>query len=457
MTLEEMRERAAAAVQRAEEIEARMRAADEPSADDQAAFDAARIEAEGLYDQIEAIEQRSSAVASLRERGNAPRNRAGSRSLESHNENALPHNDPANTRNGRHGYSVLRALAGALHLRDGGGRFDGIEAETHQELNERSGGGARGVLIPWDAPLHRSAIPSGARFRDLTTTTGAGAIPTVTEPTLIDLLRAKLVTASLGATVINGMTQAFKLPRQNAGTSGYWVGEQVAITKSNATVDYVPFTPKTCGAYTILSRKFLHQSVFNGEQFAVNDLVATVAQTLEAAAIKGTGSANQPKGILNYGGTIGSVAMGTNGGAMTWAKLNEMIGKVNTANAPDGSRAWLVNPALVAKWSATPRETGFPKYLYDADLITSPIAGYPAAITSLMPSDGTKGTGTALSSAIFAVWSELMIALMSPLDVVADPYSMADSGDVRFVALQEADVNLRHPESFCICTDIVTT
>lgn len=461
MTPDELRKRAAAAVQRAEEAQRRLSEAAEPSAEDQTAFDEATAEATRLYEEAEAVERRAASLEALRQRGAAPGPRVGSRGLDDEggdgDDTGLPHTDRRNTRNGLHGYSVLRAMAGALFLSRGGGRFDGLERETHDELNNRMEGGAQGVLIPWNAPVERSLVARGVRRRDandLNTSTGSGAIPVVTEPTLIDLLRSKLVTASLGATVLNGMQQAFKLPRQNAGSSGYWVGEQEDVTKSKATIDHVPFTPKTCGAHTVLSRKFLLQSVINGEQFAVNDLVATMAKTLETAALNGSGSSNQPKGILKYGGAIGSVVMGTNGGAMSWAKLNEMIGKLNSADAPDSVRAFLTNPATIAKMSTTPRESGYPKYLYDADLITSPVAGYPCASTTLMPANGTKGTGTALSSMIFAAWSELIIALMSPLDLTIDPYSKAESGDVRFVSLQEADINLRHPESFVISTDI---
>jgi hypothetical protein len=58
-------------------------------------------------------------------------------------------------------------------------------------------------------------------------------------------------------------------------------------------------------------------------------------------------------------------------------------------------------------------------------------------------------------AAIFGNWSDLVIAMWGMLDVLVDPYTGSSAGTVRVVALQSADINLRHDESFQIMTDIV--
>mgnify|MGYP001031797360 CR=1 FL=1 len=368
---------------------------------------------------------------------------------------SMPHTDARNTRGGRHGYSFMRALKGATALREGL-QFDGLEAETHAELVRLRGASTRGVLVPWDAPISRSLLPASIRYRDLTTTTGAGAIPFVVAPTLIDLLRARLVVVALGATVMPDMQTGFGIPRQSAASTGYWVTEGTAPTASNAQLDQVMFNPRTAGANTKLTRKFIDQSSIAAEDFAVSELVKTVAQTVERAALNGSGSGAEPTGILQLS-DVPAVTIATNGGALTWLKTLEFIGKLSSANAPLESRAWLINPQTKAKMGGTPRETGYPKYLYDFDDPVSPIAGFPVLETTNLPSTLSKGSsGNVLSAAIFGAWTDLVVALFSAVDVVVDPFTESTAGNVRISVFQDVDVNVRHQESFLICKEIVT-
>jgi len=71
-------------------------------------------------------------------------------------------------------------------------------------------------------------------------------------------------------------------------------------------------SPKTVGALSKFSHLMSLQSTPDIEQLIRSDFVALIAEAIDTAAINGSGSSNQPLGILNTSG-IGSVAGGTNG------------------------------------------------------------------------------------------------------------------------------------------------
>jgi HK97 family phage major capsid protein len=371
----------------------------------------------------------------------------------------LPHSDPANMK-GHKPYSLVKAIRQSLDAREGRGKLDGVEAEEHQELAKRRNRPSQGVLVPWDL-----AAGSGHETRTgvLNTTTGTGSIPTILAPTLIDLLRTRMAVRAAGCTVMTDMHGLFAIPRQSGAGTGYWVAESGAPTASNQTIDQVAFSPKTVGAYTDYSRRFLEESNQSAEQFVKNDLMAVVARALDLAALAGTGSSNQPTGILNYA-SIPTVSLGTNGAAPTYPALVQMETQVAVANADFGNLSYMVN----AQGRSTLKQTAkigstFPVYLWDTQ---SPDAngvpqglvnGYSARVSNQLPSNLTKGTGTALSPIIFGNWSDLVIALWSGLDVLVDPYTGSNSGTVRVVVLQDADINLRHKESFSVIVDMITS
>ena len=79
--------------------------------------------------------------------------------------------------------------------------------------------------------------------------------------------------------------------------------------------------------------------------------------------------------------------------------------------------------------------------------------GYPVFTTNQIPS--TLGTSPATKSGMFyGNWESLVIALWGTLDLLVDPYTFSTSGGVRIVALQSADIGLRHNESFSYAADI---
>jgi HK97 family phage major capsid protein len=355
----------------------------------------------------------------------------------------------------RHRYSILRAIRGKVDAMEGNGKFDGLEREVHDELEKRSGRASRGVRIPY------SMGPEPEKRADLTTATGVGSIPTILDQNLIDILRPRMVTAGMGATIMEGMQGLFAIPRQSGTNTMYWVAEGANITTGNQTVDQVAFTPRTAGAMTNYSRRFVEQTNQNAEQFVRNDLMAIIARGIETAAFNGLGAgSNQPTGILQNSAiatlmAAAGLSSGANGGPVTWANLVLMEQVIATANADIGKLSYVCDAAVRGHLKRTLKVTAstFPIYLWAGG--AEPVNEHTCPVTNLLPGNLTKGSGTNLHPLIYGNWQDLIYAFWSGMDVVVDPYSGAANGGVRIVILQDVDINVRHPESFGYLADII--
>jgi HK97 family phage major capsid protein len=339
------------------------------------------------------------------------------------------------------GYSLVRAI----RLRMNNQPLDGLEKEVSDEIAKRSGKSPQGFFFPTEVALET---------RDLNLTTGAGAKATVTDPSnFIELLRDRTIVTQLGARLLTGLQGDLSLPKQTGGAQAYWVTEGNAPTASNQTIGQVGLAPKTVGAFTDLSRKFLIQSSVSAEQFVREDLARVLAIAIDKAALNGSGSGAEPQGILQNS-NVSTVAIGTNGGAPTFAKIVEMETVVANNNADVGSLAYATNSKVRGVLKTTEKSaTSAGQFVWGGD---NNLNGYRAFASGLIPSNLTKGSGTNLSAMIFGNWSDLILAFWSALDILTDPYTGSSSGTVRVVALQDCDIKLRHAESFAKCVDIAT-
>lgn len=339
------------------------------------------------------------------------------------------------------GYSILRAIRARVEGRP----LDGLEKEVSDEIAKRSGKSANGFFFPTEIAFEKRAL-------DLTA--GAGAKATVTDAAnFIELLRDRTVLNALGARILTGLQGDLSLPKQTAGGSSYWVTEGNAPTASNATIGQVGFTPKTVGATTELSRKFILQSSVSAEQFAREDLAAQLAIAIDKAALAGSGTGAEPTGLLNLS-SVPTTALGTNGAALTFANLVALETAVANANADLGNLAYVTNSKVRGKLKITDRGTDTGKYIWADD---KTVNGYQTAVTNLMPSNLTKGTSNGVCSAVlFGNWNDLVLGFWGALDITVDPYSSSTTGAVKITALQDCDLKPRHAESFAKIVDALT-
>ena len=417
--------------------------------EEQTRFDALIAESEQLREDIERCERLESLERSLTDSGGE---RGGS---------MLPHNEPRNL--GK--YSLLRAIRCMADRQP----LDGLEEEVSDELAKRRLGStsrklpANGFIMPPDLPIDQRAAARGRRMygtaeqrAGFDTGAGSGGIPTILSTDYIQLLRNKLVIMLAGATLLSDMTGNFAIPKQTAASTMTWVGEGGSPPGSQPTVLQVPFTPKTASAFTDITRRLSEQLNVDAEQFVRADLTAVVARGIDAAALTGTGLANEPLGLFPNP-AVQVVPIGVNGGAPTWAMVVGLETAVAIGNADEGALAYVTNARVRGALKTTPKVPNYPTFLWNENNPDTPVNGYPAYVSNQVPNNFTKGTASGTCSGMaFGNWADCVIATWSGLDVIVDPYTGSSSGTLRIVVLQDVDVNFKHTESFAKCVDLTT-
>jgi HK97 family phage major capsid protein len=341
-------------------------------------------------------------------------------------------------------YSFMKAVRGLVN----GSGLQGLEREVSEEIAKRTGREARGFYAP-------DSFWGGKR--DLTVgTDSAGGYLRPTDhlgDQFVDALRARLVMSDLGVRVMTGLRGDVAIPKLATGVAAGFVAENGATSEVNAVFSQISLSPKALGAFTDISRQLTIQSDPSAEQIVRDDLLNAIAQKIEDVAIEGGGS-NEPTGILQTSG-IGSVAIGTNGGNLTWAAITDLIKELEIDNAAinGNSIAYLTNPKVKSHMASTSKVASTDSVMLLNDPWTA-VYGYPIAVTNNVPSDLTKGTGTGLSALIAADFSQAMLGFWSTPDILIDPYTGGASGSIRVRVMQEVDFAVRHPQSFAAITDI---
>jgi len=355
-------------------------------------------------------------------------------------------------------YSLVRAINAAI---SGNWSEAGLEREVSAEIERQTGRATGGFFMPNNLQM-RATYAVGAP------TTGGNLVATnLLASSFIDVLRNNAMIMNLGPTMLTGLVGNVAIPRQTSSTATYWVAEGSSITQAEALFDQVTLSPKQIGARSQYSRLALQQTTPDIEMIVRNDLAKVMALGIDLAAINGSGAAGQPKGILNQS-SIGSVTMGTNGGALVNSATTGVTGldqliqlerAVDVANALNGNLAYLTNAKVVSAIKQLKSLQG--EYLWTSqDGVTTlgtpiNVNGYPMYRSNQVPSAGTKGTGTNLSALIFGDFSQLVIGLWGALEVLPNVYGLGYTvGAVDIRAMQTVDIAVRHPESFAAITDI---
>lgn len=359
-------------------------------------------------------------------------------------------------------YSLVKAIRAATS-----GKWDnaGLEREVSMELARQAGRETEGFFMPLNLNM-RAPYATGSAA-----TGGAVVATNLLAANFIEVLRNKAMIAQLGPTMLTGLVGNVAIPRQTSATQTYWVSEASAVSEAEATFDQVTLSPKVVGARSQYSRLMLQQSTPDIEMVVRNDLARVMALAIDLGAIYGTGTSGQPTGILNQSG-IGSVAMGTNGGAFVNGsastspsgldQLIQLESKLDIANALEGSLAYLTNAKVVAALKQLKDQYG--GYLWTAnqdattvDATPGSISGYRVARSNQVPFNLTKGTGTNLSALVFGNFSDLIIGMWGPgLEILPNPYGAGyNAGSVDIRALATVDIGIRHAASFAAITDII--
>lgn len=325
--------------------------------------------------------------------------------------------------------NIVRALAnpGDRKLQEAA-KFEREVSEAGSKLR---GKGSEGFYVPPEVLAYGR--------RDLTKGTAAdgGDLVATNLVGFIEMLRKKSVVQQAGATVLNGLVGDLAIPKQSGGATAYWVAENNAVTESKQSFGQVAMSPKGLGAFTDISRKLLLQSSIDVENLVRSDLATVIALAVDLAALYGAGASNEPTGIsvISTGDGLNTKDFAS-ANAPTFAELVDMESKIAADNADVANMKYIVEPAMRGYLKTAVKFSSTASPIWEPG---NQVNGYNALVSNQL----TAG------DVFFGNWADLMLGFWSGLDMLVDPYTGGTAGTLRVIALQDVDVAVRHPESFC--------
>jgi len=326
------------------------------------------------------------------------------------------------SRGEKESYSLLRAISASA---SGDWSKAGLEKEISDTIAQRSGGSNGGFYMPADMAWGQRDLTAG--------TNNAGGFLVGTDHlggSFIDALRAAMVTTRLGARVMSNLQGNVSIPKLATGTSTYWVAEDGAPTEGQPVFASVSLVPHALASFVQISRQLLIQSDPSVEATIQNDITQAISVAIDAAALAGTGSSNQPTGILATTG-IGSVAFASAGNP-TFAEVVAIESAISSDNAMGQNMAFVTTPALAGAMKTISKDSGSGRFINE----DNQIMGYSVNPTSSMTAN----------TLLLGDFSQLMIAQFGAVEVITD--RNAQTGQLTLGLHVLCDIGVRHPESF---------
>ena len=327
-------------------------------------------------------------------------------------------------------FSLLRLLNDIVE----GRALSGLEADIAAmgaDEYRRLGLSGSGVQVPL-------AALRAATGQNFTTPADGGNLAETMTARYVQSLRDNMPIAQLGATVLTDLVGSLPVITSQDITAG-WGAEGAEAPVSKASYARAVMSPKRNYALVATTRDLLRQTSFDVEA----DLID----------INGAGG-NAPKGLLKTEG-VGSIAMDTNGAAITWDKVVALESLVASLNGLKGSLGYLTNAKVIGALKTTTCGNNTSRFILDA-LVANTVNGYKIAMTNLVPSNLTKGTAADKCSAmIFGNWNDLYLGSWGGLDLIVDPYTGKRKGEIEICINAYNDALVAEPKSFAAITDIL--
>ena len=323
------------------------------------------------------------------------------------------------------------------------------EAVAEQRYNGPGlGAYIRGICTGrWSGAEELRALAEGS-------TPGSYLVPTPLAGYYIDLVRNATQVIRAGAMTVPFEAATYKIARQTGDVTSAWKAENAAITFSDANFDVVTFTANTLVAGCKLSIEVVEDAP-NIDAIVGQSITKSLALALDYAALYGSGSSNQPKGIRNQTNVVVTDLGAASGYTLVdFSKFSTGISTLmgNNFNGPFS----ILYSARTAGELDNLQDT-LHQPLRQPDLVSAA----RKFVTNQIPNNLTHGSANTASDAFIGQFDQCMIGMRTGMvmeisRVAADSTGSAfTNAQVWVRAYLRADVQLAHPLAFNVLTGIL--
>ena len=300
----------------------------------------------------------------------------------------------------------------------------------------------RGVANMTTTTAVRNALAVG------TDTAGGFSVPSRLMPGILSAMVpvSSLMQAGSGIVMLEDGAKTFTTAALNAIPTAAWRAEAGALATSDPTFRAVVATPRSLAFQFKISRELLADGQ-NIQAALYLAIAQSFARELDRVGLRGTGTAPEPRGVLNTVG-IQAVTNGAAGASLAgYANLFSAASGILSADGPMPTAA-IMSPRSLIKLGGLADSTGqplrVPEMLGKVQLIG----------TSQIPNNLTVGASTDCSEIYVGDFTNLYFAMRESVSVQMLNELYAGTGEIGFACHLRADVVLTYPAAFSVVTGV---
>jgi HK97 family phage major capsid protein len=342
--------------------------------------------------------------------------------------------------------------SGFSHTSENGKTINVYNRDHRPKFEERSDKVDLGRFLQLAATGRSKSDYEERALSEGTDSAGGYTVPSWTSPQLIQGIYNYSTVFEAGAQIVDLSTltgDTFTYAKVTTSPSISWYGENAAISESDPAFGAVTFSPKK-GAFIFYASNELLQDSPNARAKLAEICQRAAAAAIDQGALIGTGTSNQPTGIVNQSG-INTVSFGTNGSAPT--NYDELVdGYYEIANAKGSlPNSLVMHPRSFRDYAKLKDSQNQPLV---KPSVLNDISMFQSQAISTTLDQGTS-TGVA-SEMIMGDFSKLLIGMRLRPVVFADPYSSSNKDQVMFRLTFRMDVQIENPEHFTLLQGILS-
>ena len=349
-------------------------------------------------------------------------------------------------------FDTRKFMAVALEM-DGNDDFEG-DCSFEREIVKACKPFARknGAVLPMDV-LVKTPMPDEFMTEKAVANTNANSVGDLIETRvssrMIDTFRDQSQVMKAKPTTLAGLRGNIDVPTQeNDVTLSYKAID--SDTGDNAiTYDTKPMSMKTASGGSGLSRAAMMRTNFGLSNRIMRSILGSVALNIDTSVLNGSGTNNQPRGILQQSTQIanglgGSTTYSKTTG-LTWAQVGTAMATMRQKNVMVDTRggAWFMTPEHYYQLVTHPKVANTDNFVINmkdgpgADyLMKSPV--YVKSDTAALPALKT----------VFGDFFYLYLGIWNLVEIVRDTATGIAGGSVIYRVYSDIDVHVAKPDAF---------
>ena len=244
-------------------------------------------------------------------------------------------------------------------------------------------------------------------------------------------------------TIIPGLIGNLEFPVATGGVTVGYTAEGILQADSTPTLGKVSLSPNTLSARTTLTRQSVMQTGGWLDGFIREMIGIQFGEQIDTGILVGTGSNNQPTGVLNQ---VGIKEVAAYGSSLAWSTFTLLEKEIRAGKHMDrGGRIFTLDPSAFQVAQIKSKDAGSGQFIIESDqramydgqmMAMHMIDGYPAIPTTLMPAD----------TILFGEFMDVHVGLWDGLIVRVD--DVTDATNFKISAAQFWDVDVPRPTGF---------